>query len=117
MPTCVRTPTPSCTACARAPCRATAPGPPRRSRSSAAGATPARRPEPAPGHRPRRRKRVRMNDKGRLETFTDGVIAIAITLLVLDLKLPPLANGQTLSNALLHHWPSYLAYLVSFLVI
>jgi len=58
-----------------------------------------------------------MNDKGRLEAFTDGVIAIAITLLALDLKLPPGAEGEALGDALLHHWPSYLAYLVSFLVI
>ena len=58
-----------------------------------------------------------MNDKGRLEAFTDGVIAIAITLLALDLKLPPREEGEALSSALLHHWPSYLAYLVSFLVI
>ncbi|MEU4222184.1 TMEM175 family protein [Actinoplanes sp. NPDC026623] len=58
-----------------------------------------------------------MNDKGRLEAFTDGILAIAITLLALDLKLPPGEAGKPLGEALLHHWPSYLAYLVSFLVI
>jgi uncharacterized membrane protein len=54
---------------------------------------------------------------GRLEAFTDGIMAIAITLLTLDLKLPPLGPGQSLARALLDHWPSYLAYVVSFLVI
>jgi len=59
-----------------------------------------------------------MNENGRLETFTDGVLAIAITLLVLDLKVPPHGTlAGPLSAALLHRWPSYLAYLVSFLVI
>jgi uncharacterized membrane protein len=56
---------------------------------------------------------------GRLEAFSDGVFAIAITLLVLDLAVPlreetpPGALGRTLAG----QWPSYVAYLVSFLVI
>ena len=58
-----------------------------------------------------------MNEKARLEAFTDGVLAIAITLLTLDLKVPPHGSGRPLSQALLHEWPSYLAYLVSFLVV
>jgi uncharacterized membrane protein len=55
----------------------------------------------------------------RLEAFSDGVFAIAITLLVLDLDVPDPAglHGTTLAHALAHQWPSYLAYLVSFLVI
>lgn len=55
----------------------------------------------------------------RLEAFSDGVFAIAITLLVLDLNVPAPAglNGQSLRGALAHQWPSYFAYLVSFLVI
>ncbi len=56
---------------------------------------------------------------GRLEAFSDGVFAIAITLLVLDLAVP--ARDQVraggLGAALAHQWPSYFAYLVSFLVI
>ncbi|WP_064745420.1 TMEM175 family protein [Pseudonocardia acaciae] len=62
-------------------------------------------------------------DGKRLEAFSDGVMAIAITLLVLDLKVPPHAEaaGNTtahgLAAALGHEWPSYAAYLVSFLVI
>jgi len=56
---------------------------------------------------------------GRLEALSDGVFAIAITLLVLDLAVPartPVRNGG-LGSALAHQWPSYFAYLVSFLVI
>jgi uncharacterized membrane protein len=58
-----------------------------------------------------------VSDKGRLEAFTDAILAIAITLLALDLKLPADEAGKPLGEALLHHWPSYLAYVVSFLVI
>jgi uncharacterized membrane protein len=55
--------------------------------------------------------------KARLEAFSDGVFAIAITLLVLDLRVPPeLAEGR-LWAALGAQWPSYVAYLVTFLVI
>jgi uncharacterized membrane protein len=55
----------------------------------------------------------------RLEAFSDGVFAIAITLLVLNLKVPQpdSLHGQTLADALGHQWPAYFAYLVSFLVI
>jgi uncharacterized membrane protein len=58
-----------------------------------------------------------VNEKGRLEAFTDAILAIAITLLALDLKLPAGEEHRPLGEALLHHWPSYLSYLVSFLVI
>ncbi|WP_162233037.1 TMEM175 family protein [Nostocoides japonicum] len=50
---------------------------------------------------------------GRLEAFSDGVFAIAITLLVLDLSLP-LSAGRNLLEGFLDEWPSYLAYIVSF---
>lgn len=54
----------------------------------------------------------------RLEAFTDGVLAVAITLLALDLKAPAEAD---LSHGLWHgiatHWPTYAAYAVSFLII
>ncbi len=55
-------------------------------------------------------------DTNRLETFSDGVIAIAITLLVLELHVPEDTHGL-LWSALLQQWPSYLAYLISFAVI
>lgn len=54
-------------------------------------------------------------DTNRLEAFSDGVFAIAITLLVLGIKVPP--SGSELGRALLALWPSYLAYVTSFIVI
>jgi uncharacterized membrane protein len=55
--------------------------------------------------------------KTRLEAFSDGVLAIAITLLVIEIHPPELGEGETLAHALWAQWPSYLAYLVSFLTI
>jgi TMEM175 potassium channel family protein len=52
----------------------------------------------------------------RLETFSDGVFAIAATLLVLEFSVGGVAGGD-LGSALLHLWPSYLAYATSFLTI
>ena len=49
-----------------------------------------------------------------MEGFSDGVLGFAITLLVLDLALRP--PGTPLQQVL-HAWPSYLAYLISFLTI
>ena len=54
---------------------------------------------------------------GRLEAFSDGVIAIAITLLVLDLKVPEAGAGRPLAAALRAQWPSYLGYMTSFATI
>jgi uncharacterized membrane protein len=54
----------------------------------------------------------------RLEAFSDGVFAVAITLLVLDLHVPdPEHLRGSLSHALGQEWPAYAAYAVSFLVI
>ncbi len=58
----------------------------------------------------------------RLESFSDGVIAVAITLLVLGIVVPtPPAPGRKpahgLAFELLHNWPAYAAYIVSFLTI
>lgn len=52
----------------------------------------------------------------RLEAFSDGVFAIAATLLVLELHVPPVGSGQ-LFALLVAQWPSYAAYAVSFLTI
>jgi uncharacterized membrane protein len=52
----------------------------------------------------------------RLETFSDGVFAIAATLLVLEIGIDT-ADGHDLGSALLDIWPSYLSYATSFLVI
>jgi uncharacterized membrane protein len=52
----------------------------------------------------------------RLEAFSDGVFAIAITLLVLEIPVPDVERGG-LAEALLDQWPSYAAYVVSFATI
>src|SRR5215218_1628701 len=52
----------------------------------------------------------------RTEAFSDGVFAIAATLLVLELRVPHVEPGG-LSSALLERWPSYATYVVSFLTI
>jgi uncharacterized membrane protein len=59
---------------------------------------------------------VRLSDTQRTETFSDGVFAIAITLLVLNLSTPPHRPGELL-DSLLRQWPAYLAYGTSFLFI
>jgi uncharacterized membrane protein len=55
-------------------------------------------------------------DKTRLEAFSDGVFAIAITLLVLDLHVPEVGTGS-LARALWRQWPADASYAVSFLTI
>lgn len=54
-------------------------------------------------------------EPSRLEAFSDGVFAISITLLILEIKAPP--SGSALGPELLSLWPSYLAYAISFVVI
>ena len=54
-------------------------------------------------------------EKTRLEAFSDGVFAIAITLLVLELAVP--RDAPDLAKALGDRWPSFAAYVVSFAVI
>jgi TMEM175 potassium channel family protein len=54
---------------------------------------------------------------GRLEAFSDGVFAIAATLLVLELAIKTGAKAPPLDHQLLHLWPSYFAYATSFLTI
>jgi len=59
-------------------------------------------------------------EASRTEAFSDGVFAIAITLLVLELKVPRLegVQGQAgLIRALAAQWPSYLAFFISFTTI
>jgi uncharacterized membrane protein len=53
--------------------------------------------------------------KARLEAFSDGVFAIAITLLVLTIPAP--TDYHHLGSELTDRWPAYAAYLVSFAVI
>jgi uncharacterized membrane protein len=61
---------------------------------------------------------TRLNETNRVEAFSDGVFAIAITLLILEIKVPhDLAPPATLARALAHQWPSYLAFVTSFFTI
>jgi len=52
----------------------------------------------------------------RLSAFTDGVLAIAVTIIVLEIGISASAGPHLLSS-ILHHWPAYLAYLTSFLTL
>jgi uncharacterized membrane protein len=52
----------------------------------------------------------------RLEAFSDGVFAIAATLLVLELRVPPVGSGALFAQ-LVAQWPAYAGYVVSFLTI
>lgn len=58
-----------------------------------------------------------VNASARLETFADGVMAIAITLLILEIDVPSVPEGRSLLAELAHQWPSYAAYIVSFITI
>lgn len=59
-------------------------------------------------------------DTARIEMFSDGVFAIAITLLVLEVRVPHLEDlpqGTSLISALIEQWSSYFGYVLSFVVI
>ena len=58
-----------------------------------------------------------MKENARIEAFSDGVFAIAITLLVLELKVPPAGSIHSISDlwkGLYNLWPSYFAFTLSF---
>jgi uncharacterized membrane protein len=55
-------------------------------------------------------------DRDRLEAFSDGVIAVAITLLALNLGVAGRGHGPLLTQ-LFERWPSFVAYLISFFTI
>ena len=56
-----------------------------------------------------------LSETNRIEAFSDGVFAIAITLLILEIKVP---NEEQLKSGLLHalleKWPNYLAFFIGF---
>jgi uncharacterized membrane protein len=54
---------------------------------------------------------------GRMEAFSDGVFAIAATLLVLEFTVNHTRNAPSLGTQLLNLWPAYLAYVTSFVTI
>ena len=56
-------------------------------------------------------------DRSRLEAFSDGVFAVAITLLALDLTVAGPAGHGSLTDQLQEKWPAFLAYLISFFMI
>ncbi len=53
------------------------------------------------------------SETARIEAFSDGVFAIAITLLILEIKVPQPASGP-LGAQLARQWPSYISYVISF---
>src|ERR1700675_4105475 len=62
----------------------------------------------------------RMYPKARLDALTDGIFAVAMTILVLDLRLPedfPPADDGVMAHALLGLWPKFLPYALSFYVL
>jgi uncharacterized membrane protein len=56
---------------------------------------------------------LRLSDTDRLESFSDGVFAITITLLVFDVVRPDYVPGLLLQK-LVEQWPNYIAFLASF---
>jgi uncharacterized membrane protein len=56
-----------------------------------------------------------VRDPARVVAFSDGVIAIAVTLLVLDLRPPQ--NTQHLLHSLARLWPSYASYVITFMLV
>ena len=61
-----------------------------------------------------------LNPNTRLEAFSDGVFAIAITLLILEIKVPPFESMHSTAEvwrATAHLWPSFFAFGLSFMII
>ncbi|HMD25825.1 MAG TPA: TMEM175 family protein [Streptosporangiaceae bacterium] len=56
-------------------------------------------------------------DRTRLEAFSDGVFAVAITLLALNIAVAGPGHGKSLADQLGLHWPAFVAYLISFFTI
>jgi uncharacterized membrane protein len=56
-------------------------------------------------------------ETGRVEAFSDGVFAIAVTLLILAVGVDQARASGSLSHQLLHLWPAYIAYIVSFVTV
>ena len=70
--------------------------------------------------KPNETARAEEKETGRVEAFSDGVFAVAITLLVLDLQVPKLGNAAMpleLAGALAKQWPAYLGFVTSFFTV
>ncbi len=59
----------------------------------------------------------RQNDPMRVLALSDGVFAIILTLLVLEIRVPELGSDEGLSDALREIRPSFVAFLISFVVV
>ena len=97
---------------------ASAPSPARASAGSARGTSTVirtLRPVNESDNGPPDRRRLFSLRTARMEAFSDGIFAIASTLLVLDLAIP--AVSSDVAKSLAEQWPTYLAYLVSFATI
>jgi len=57
------------------------------------------------------------DDTARIEALSDGVFAIAITLLIIEIGVPHVEEGHGLGSLLRELWPSYVGYALSFLTI
>ncbi|HVY13324.1 MAG TPA: TMEM175 family protein, partial [Alphaproteobacteria bacterium] len=66
--------------------------------------------------KPAPNQELRLAETNRVEAFSDGVFAIIITLLVLEIHRPAGAPGKLLEE-LLHAWPSYASYALAFLYV
>lgn len=66
------------------------------------------------GLSPRDQRRL---DPDRVLTFTDGVFAIVITILVLDIRVPDLDSGQSLADSLEEMRPTFVSFVISFLIV
>ena len=64
-----------------------------------------------------RQRYEREQDPSRVLALSDGVIAIIITLLVLEIHVPELESGETLGEALQQVRPSFFAFFLSFVVV
>ena len=83
--------------------------------ASDTAADPAPEEDPAAGGGGAGGEEAALISPGRLEAFSDGVIAIAITLLSLEIKLPD--DGESLLRALASLWPGYVGFVLSFLLV
>ena len=63
------------------------------------------------------RAEIGPKETARVEAFSDGVFAIAITLLVLDIHVPEVKDNEKLLTLVLHDWAAHLAFLIGFFTI
>jgi len=72
---------------------------------------------PAPDHEQAQELLERRRDPARVMALTDGIFAIIMTLLVLDIHVPQISAGESLSSAFLKDvWPSVVVFVISFVL-